>query len=108
MRKTYKDFGAALDELRVEQDLSYDRLSLQINMTASYLYSIINRRIASAPKDAIIEKIAKFFSVEPEYFFEYRLRKMIAFVEDNREFLDHCEKERTKWTKKEDKGIKWG
>lgn len=102
MRKTNKDFGAALDELRIENDLSYDRLSLQIGMTASYLYSIINRRIASAPKDEVIKKIADYFGVSPEYFFEYRLRKFIKFVEDNRDYLDHCEKEKNKWLNKKE------
>lgn len=88
---TYKNFGEALDNLRIEKDLSYDRLGLSIGMTSSYLYSIINRRIASAPKDKIIEKISSFFHLEPEYFFEYRLRKHIENLEKNPQLLDKCE-----------------
>ncbi len=99
MKKTYKSFGEALDELRVEAELSYDRLSLKVGITQSYLYYIINRRANSAPNNKIIEKVAKFFGVEPDYFFEYRLRKMIDYVNDNREFLDHCEKESKKFKK---------
>ena len=99
MKKTYKSFGEALDELRVEAELSYDRLSLKVGITQSYLYYIINRRADTAPNNKIIEKIAKFFGLEPEYFFEFRLRKMIDFVNDNREFLDHCEKESRKFKK---------
>lgn len=101
MKKTYKSFGESVDELRVEHEYSYDRLALAIGMTSSHLYSLINRRIASAPEDKILIKIAKFFNLEPEYFFEYRLRKMIKFVQENKEFLDHCEKELPKWLKKE-------
>jgi len=91
MKKTYKCFGEALDDLRVESDLSYDRLALKLDIANSYVYHIINRRSKSAPSNEIIEKIAGKFGLEPEYFFEYRLRKMIAYVEDNKKFLDHCE-----------------
>ena len=70
MKKTYKNFGEAVDELRVQADLSYDRMALKINMTSSYLYSIINRRLAEGPKDDIIIKIAEFFNLKPEYFYK--------------------------------------
>ena len=74
MKKTYKDFGEALDILRVEGDWSYDRLSLKLGIANSYVYHMINRRTKSAPKDEIIKKVAAFFRLEPEYFYEYRLR----------------------------------
>ncbi|MHB8276341.1 MAG: helix-turn-helix domain-containing protein [Candidatus Humimicrobiaceae bacterium] len=101
MKKTYKCFGEALDILRVENDLSYDRLSLKLGIANSYVYHMINRRTKSAPSDEILTKIANFFGLEPEYFFEYRIRKMIKFIEENKEFLDHCEKEKSRWLKKE-------
>ena len=101
MKTTYKSFGEALDILRVENDLSYDRLALKLGIANSYVYHMINRRTKSAPSDEILTKVANFFGLEPEYFFEFRLRKMLAFIEDNREFLDHCEKEKSKWSKKE-------
>ena len=65
---TYKNFGEAVDNLRIEKNLSYDRMRLSIGMTASYLYSIMNRRVASAPKNEVIEKIATYFNLKPEYF----------------------------------------
>lgn len=109
MRKTYKDFGEALDELRVESDLSYEQFSIQINdvikpkksITTSNIYAIINRRNASAPDNKMIEELAQFFNIKPEYFYEYRLRKLLEFINDNREFLDYCNKEQSKWLKKE-------
>jgi transcriptional regulator with XRE-family HTH domain len=99
MKKTYKDFGDALDTLRVQADLSYDRLSLGLGIANSYVYHMINRRTKNAPSDEIIKKIADYFHLEPEYFYEYRLRRMLEFLDSNREFLDHCEKESKKYSK---------
>lgn len=103
MKKTYKNFGEALDVLRVEADLSYERLSLKLGIANSYVYNMINRRTKSAPGNEIIEKISALFHIEPTYFYEYRLRKMLEFLDDNREFLDYCEKEAKKWSKPIDK-----
>ena len=91
MKKTYKTFGEAVDELRVDAGLSYDRFSLNVGIANSYLYHIINRRQKTAPKDDIIRKIATFFKLEPEYFFEYRLRKFVERIEKNPKLLDDCE-----------------
>jgi len=99
MKKTYKNFGEALDVLRVEAELSYERMSLKLGIANSYVYNMINRRTKSAPSNEMIKKIAMLFHVPPEYFYEYRLRKMLEFVDDNREFLDYCEKEAKKWSK---------
>ena len=101
MKVTYKDFGEALDELRVEHDYSYDRLALKLGIANSYVYHIINRRMKTLPSNELVEKIAKFFNLEPEYFYEYRLRKMLELVDKNREYLDYCQKEFDKWSKKE-------
>lgn len=101
MKVTYKNFGEALDELRVDNDYSYDRLALALGIANSYVYHMINKRMKSAPSDEIIKKIANFFHLEPEYFYEYRLRKMLELVDKNRQYLDHCQKEFDKWYKKE-------
>lgn len=42
--KTYENFGDAIDGLRTKAGLSYDRLSLEVDIAQSYLYHIINRR----------------------------------------------------------------
>lgn len=63
MKKTYKNFGEALDILRVENDLSYERLSMKLGIANSYVYHMINKRIKSAPSDEIIEKVAKYFTL---------------------------------------------
>jgi len=99
-KKTYRDFGDAVDELRMKADLSYDRMALGVDIAQSYLYHIINRRKASAPKDDIIKKIADFFHVPPSYFYEYRLRRFLDFLNNNREMLDHCLRQAKRTQKK--------
>jgi len=88
--KTYLDFGVAMDELRKKAGVSFDTMSFKIGIAQSYLWGLANRRRANMPKEELIEKIADYFSLSPSYFYEYRLRKLLDFINENREFLDHC------------------
>jgi hypothetical protein len=45
------------------------------------------------------KEFADFFHVTEDYFYEYRLKRMLEFLDKNREFLDHCEKESRKYKK---------
>jgi len=100
IRKTYLDFGEAMDELRKKAGVSFDTMSFKLGIAQSYLWGLANRRKANLPKDELMIKIANYFHVQNEYFYEYRLKRMLEFIDANREFLDHCEKESKKWTKK--------
>jgi transcriptional regulator with XRE-family HTH domain len=99
MKKTYKDFGEAMDILRVEKGVSFDTMSFKLGLAQSYLWGIANRRKANMPKDELIIKIAGYFDIDPSYFYEWRLKRMLEFLDSNREFLDHCEKEARKYKK---------
>ena len=88
--KTYLDFGVAMDELRKKAGVSFDTMSFKIGIAQSYLWGLANRRRANMPKDELMEKIADYFSLSPSYFYEWRLRKFLDFINENREFLDHC------------------
>jgi len=90
MNKTYKDFGLALEELREKARVSYDTIAFNIQHAQSYVYGICNRRTRNLPKDSVVEEFANFFHVPPTYFYEYRLRRLLNFINENREFLDHC------------------
>ncbi|GAG73039.1 unnamed protein product [marine sediment metagenome] len=37
---------------------------------------------------------ARALGVEPEYFFEYRLRRLTDFINENRDFLNFCIKQK--------------
>lgn len=88
--KTYLDFGVAMDELRKKAGVSFDTMSFKIGIAQSYLWGLANRRRANMPKEELIEKIADYFHLSPSYFYEWRLRKFLDFINENREFLDHC------------------
>lgn len=99
MKKTYKDFGEAMDELRKKAEVSFDTMSFKLGIAQSYLWGLANRRKANLPKDELMTKIAGYFHVPEEYFHEWRLKRMLEFINANREFLDHCEKESRKFKK---------
>lgn len=91
-KKTYRNFGEEIDILRIEKNLSYDRLSLAVGIPTSYIYYIVNRKVKTPPKNEIILKFANFFKVPPEYFFEYRVRLLNDHINKYPEDLDILEK----------------
>jgi transcriptional regulator with XRE-family HTH domain len=98
-RKSYDDFGVAMDKLRVTKGVSFDTMSFKLGIAQSYLWGLANRRKANLPKDELMEKIAGYFQVQPSYFHEWRLKRILEFIDKNREFLDHCEKETRRFKK---------
>ena len=100
---TNEDFADALLELKEQSGLSYMQIAIKSELSDTYLVNIVKRKNL-APKDENIEKIAKALGVEPEYFFEYRLRRLVDFINENRkylnEFLDHVEIKEKKIQKK--------
>jgi transcriptional regulator with XRE-family HTH domain len=98
-KRTYKDFGEAIEELRQEARVSYDRIAYSIMHPQSYVYGLCTKRKRNLPKYEQIKEFADYFNVSMDYFYEYRLRKMLEFVDEDRKFLDHCEKEAKKWAK---------
>jgi len=102
--KTYLDFGVAMDELRKKAGVSFDTMSFKIGIAQSYLWGLANRRRANMPKEELIEKIADYFHLSPSYFYEWRLRKFLDFINENREFLDHCLKQAKRLHKEPSEG----
>jgi len=97
--KTFKDFGLAIEELRQNARISYDTIAYKIGHPQSYVYAICTRRKSQLPTYEQMKEFSDFFHVPENYFYEYRLRKMLEFVDKNREFLDQCEKESKKYKK---------
>jgi transcriptional regulator with XRE-family HTH domain len=91
--KTYKDFGDALYELKKKNyDISYGNISRKTGILEATVTALANRRRANPPDDETIKKIADCFNVPVEYFYEWRLKRFLEFLNDNRELLDDCEK----------------
>ena len=84
---THKDFADALFELKQDTGLSYMQIAVKARLSDTYLINIVNRKNL-APNNENIKKIAKALRIEPEYFFEYRLRRLINLLKSNREYLD--------------------
>ena len=84
-----KDFYLAFKDLKKKLNLSLGQISIKTGLSKSFLSDISNNKVLP-PKDEFIEKISKAFSVKPEYFFEYRKRRMSEFFDKNRGFLNNC------------------
>lgn len=98
--KTYDDFADAFYKLKKDNgDISYGKISLSIGILESTINALVNRKRANPPSDEIINKIAKYFKIKPEYFYEYRLKKLLEYIDSNREFLDDCLKQARKYKK---------
>lgn len=72
---TNKDFSYALKELMDEKKWSYNQLSYRCELSGQYLNQLVNKK-SLPPKDENIKKIAKAFNLKPEYFKEYRNRRL--------------------------------
>jgi len=72
---TIKDFGEALLELKEDSGLSYMQIAVKAGLSDTYLINIVKGKNL-APNDENIEKIASAFGLKPEYFKEYRNRRL--------------------------------
>jgi len=86
---TVKDFYLAFRDLKKKQNLSLGQISIRTDLSKSFLSDIMNNKVLP-PKDEFMEKIAKALGVDPDYFFEYRLRRLNDFINKNRDFLSYC------------------
>ena len=97
-KKDYEDFANAFYQLKKDNgDVSYGKISLSIGMLESTINALANRKRANPPSDEVLNKIAKYFKIKPEYFYEYRLKKLLEYIDSNREFLDDCLKQSRKY-----------
>ena len=72
---TNKDFKDALNELKKKRKLSYSQISIKSGLSAPYIFDLAKGKLLP-PKDKNMVRIAKAMVVEPEYFKEYRHRRL--------------------------------
>ena len=77
---TNKDFKDALNELKKKRKLSYNQISIKSGLSAPYIFDLTKGKLLP-PKDKNIIRIAKAMVVEPEYFKEYRHRRLAERLE---------------------------
>jgi len=85
---TDKSFHIAFKDLKEKLNLSLGQISIKTGLSKSFLSDISNNKVLP-PKDEFIKKIAQAFKVDPNYFFEYRIRRLIEFINENRDFLQY-------------------
>ena len=89
--KSYEDFGDAFLELKeMFPQISYGKIARELDITDSYAWNLPNRRRRSPIPRKYLIKLAEVFRVKTAYFYEYRLQEFLNFIDNNREFLDHC------------------
>jgi len=84
-----RSFGEAVDKLLREKHPWPKRYSLQalardLNINYATLRSGMFGRTEPPPQ--LIEKVADYFGVDPSYFREYRIQRVVALMESSPEF----------------------
>ena len=72
---TNKEFAEALLELKQGSGMSYMQVAIKAGLSDTYLINIVKRKNL-APNDENIKNIARALNVKPEYFREYRQRRL--------------------------------
>lgn len=87
--KTNLNFDEALYELKLKNDdISYGKIALGTGILECTINALVNRKRTNPPDDEIIIKIAKYFNIDPSYFYEWRKTKFLEFLDTHRDFLD--------------------
>lgn len=74
-RRSRERFPDALRSLMEERRLSYRQLAYKTKLSAGYL-NHLTKGSRPVPADAVIESLAHALHVEPDFFVEFRLRKL--------------------------------
>jgi len=80
-------FPAALQGLMEERHLSYRQMAYKTRLSAGYL-NHLTKGTRPVPADPVIRTIARALRVEPDFFLEYRLRRVISLIEGSIRLTD--------------------
>ena len=86
-RYASEPFGPAVERLMNETGVTYRALAGKTGLSAGYLNHLVhgNRPV---PSNDVVETLADSLDVEPEYFREYRLRRITKRLEATPELID--------------------
>ena len=88
---TLKPIGEAIKELLVKNKYSYQELADKTGISKPYIAEIISKN--KTPRIDKLKKIAQAFNLDPYYFREYRLMRLITHIENNPEKLKYDNEE---------------
>ena len=86
-RFSTEPFGATIQALMAEREITYRGLAAQTGLSAGYLNHLVhgNRPV---PSNEVMETLARTLGVEPAHFQEYRIRTITARLERMPELVD--------------------
>ena len=92
-RRRFSDepFGATIQRLKGERDVTYRALAEQTGLSAGYLNHLVhgNRPV---PSDDVIATLAKALGVQPDHFQEVRIRHIAERLERMPDMIDRLYK----------------
>jgi transcriptional regulator with XRE-family HTH domain len=90
-RFSEEPFGATVEQLMVEQSVTYRQLASRTGLSAGYLNHLVhgNRPV---PSNDVVTTLAGALEVEPEHFREFRLRSITERLEQMPELIDRLYK----------------
>jgi transcriptional regulator with XRE-family HTH domain len=90
-RFSEEPFGATVERLMAEVDVTYRELASRTNLSAGYLNHLVhgNRPV---PSNEVVETLADALGVEAEHFREYRLRVITSRLEELPDLIDRLYK----------------
>ena len=86
-RRSRERFPTALRGLMKERRLSYRQLAYKTHLSAGYL-NHLTKGSRPVPADQVLESLAHALHVEPDFFLEYRLRKLADVLSDAPDLAD--------------------
>lgn len=103
MEKSYEDFEKAYYKLyyaeKIKSGLSFSKIAKKTDIIETTVTALASRRRKDPPSYEQMEKIAGVFNLEPEYFYDYRWKKVMDYLDKNRKFLDVVERVMKKYKK---------
>lgn len=84
-------FGATIEQLMTEGEVTYRELAARTGLSAGYLNHLVhgNRPV---PSNEVVQTLASSLGVEPEHFREYRLRVITERLEAMPDLVDRLYK----------------
>jgi transcriptional regulator with XRE-family HTH domain len=80
-------FPVALKGRMEERHLSYRQLAYMTHLSAGYL-NHLTKGTRAVPGDPVIRTIATALHVAPDFFLEYRLRRVVGLLEGSIQLID--------------------
>jgi transcriptional regulator with XRE-family HTH domain len=86
MKYSNKPFSKALKDIMNKKDVVHRKLAAKTNFCFSY-FCVLKKRKKHPPIETI-KKIAYGLDIEPDYFMEYRINKVVKLLTDKPDIAD--------------------